>query len=48
MPGGVIFGDNSTYYSYSGSNLTAFVMNDTISMAHLDDMYRRLVVLYAS
>ncbi|KAH0833832.1 family 3 glycoside hydrolase [Lanmaoa asiatica] len=43
MPGGVYFGENATYSSYFGGNLTAFVMNDTISMARLDDMAIRIV-----
>ncbi|KAH7912075.1 family 3 glycoside hydrolase [Hygrophoropsis aurantiaca] len=40
MPGGINFGENASYF---GGNLTAFVMNDTISMERLDDMATRII-----
>ncbi|KIJ61677.1 glycoside hydrolase family 3 protein [Hydnomerulius pinastri MD-312] len=43
MPGGINFGENASYF---GGNLTAFVMNDTISMARLDDMATRIVAAW--
>ncbi|KAH7924410.1 family 3 glycoside hydrolase [Leucogyrophana mollusca] len=43
MPGGINFGENASYF---GGNLTAFVMNDTISMERLDDMATRIVAAW--
>lgn len=40
MPGTINYDEGGSYY---GGNLTAFLMNDTISMARLDDMVTRIV-----
>ncbi|KAF9239470.1 glycoside hydrolase family 3 protein, partial [Melanogaster broomeanus] len=40
MPGDIAFDSGTSYF---GGNLTAFVMNDTISMERLDDMATRIV-----
>jgi beta-glucosidase-like glycosyl hydrolase len=47
MPGAVI-GDTGGYYggNYFGENLAAFVQNNTISMARLDDMATRIVAAW--
>ncbi|KAH7924412.1 glycoside hydrolase family 3 protein [Leucogyrophana mollusca] len=43
MPGDITFGSGTSYF---GGNLTAFVMNDTISMERLDDMATRIVAAW--
>ncbi|EGO02945.1 glycoside hydrolase family 3 protein [Serpula lacrymans var. lacrymans S7.3] len=43
MPGDIEFGSGTSYF---GGNLTAFVMNDTISMSRLDDMATRVVAAW--
>ncbi|KAN0079808.1 glycoside hydrolase family 3 protein [Tylopilus felleus] len=43
MPGDITFDSGTSYF---GGNLTAYVMNDTISMARLDDMATRIVAAW--
>ncbi|EIW75053.1 hypothetical protein CONPUDRAFT_140249 [Coniophora puteana RWD-64-598 SS2] len=43
MPGDIAFGSGTSYF---GGNLTAYVMNDTISLSRLDDMATRIVAAY--
>ncbi|KAJ7475177.1 glycoside hydrolase family 3 protein [Mycena galericulata] len=40
MPGDIFFQSNTTYF---GANLTAYVQNDTIPLARLDDMATRVI-----
>ncbi|KAJ7119502.1 glycoside hydrolase family 3 protein [Mycena epipterygia] len=40
MPGDIVFLSNTTYF---GANLTAYVQNDTIPLARLDDMATRII-----
>ncbi|KAJ6617970.1 beta-glucosidase [Mycena sp. CBHHK59/15] len=40
MPGDITFLSNTTYF---GANLTAYVQNDTIPLARLDDMATRII-----
>jgi hypothetical protein len=41
MPGDITFDSNTSYF---GANLTAYVMNGTISLSRVDDMATRQVV----
>ncbi|KAF8548408.1 glycoside hydrolase family 3 protein [Imleria badia] len=43
MPGDITFDSGTSYF---GGNLTAFVMNNTISLARLDDMATRIVAAW--
>lgn len=43
MPGDITFDSGTSYF---GGNLTAFVMNNTISTARLDDMATRIVAAW--
>ncbi|KAL6304989.1 family 3 glycoside hydrolase [Sparassis latifolia] len=43
MPGGINFGETASYF---GGNLTAFVMNNTISLERLDDMATRIIAAW--
>ncbi|KAH7882042.1 glycoside hydrolase family 3 protein [Phlebopus sp. FC_14] len=43
MPGDITFDSGTSYF---GGNLTAYVMNNTISMARLDDMATRIIAAW--
>ena len=43
MPGDITFDSGNSYF---GGNLTAYVLNGTISMARLDDMATRIVAAW--
>lgn len=45
---GDVIGDTGSYFggNYFGENLTAFIQNNTISMARLDDMATRIVAAW--
>ncbi|KAI6118095.1 glycoside hydrolase superfamily [Pisolithus sp. B1] len=43
MPGDITLGSGTTYF---GANLTAYVMNNTISEARLDDMATRIIAAW--